>query len=229
MKRKYAGEWFEKVGMSSAVLKRYDGKYVKYDITGGDKVNFSSWINKNSMKPVEEYSNTVARMYEMLRQPILMAFTKSTNPSSIKKTNKAISVFNKISPKYEHVIGFVHTEVDKWPESRLRMFGVRSDMPFPQIAFHMQDSRVLTYPFDQEITKDSLMGWLDGAFKGEIQASYEKPQAVVGDTIFETLLNYTVPTTPDNYIENIFEEGIDTVMFLYSTESINEQQRNVAF
>ena len=40
MKRKNPG-WFEKVGYSSAVLKRYDGQYVKFDITSGDKVEYA--------------------------------------------------------------------------------------------------------------------------------------------------------------------------------------------
>jgi len=49
MKRKHV-DWFQKIGMSSAVLLRYDGLIVKLDITSGDKIEFSNWINKNSMK-----------------------------------------------------------------------------------------------------------------------------------------------------------------------------------
>jgi len=74
MKRKHV-DWFQRIGMSSAVLLRYDGHIIKLDITSGDKIDFANWINKNSMKSVEEFSTVVSRMYEMLRQPVLMLFT----------------------------------------------------------------------------------------------------------------------------------------------------------
>lgn len=149
MKRKYSGDWFEKVGYSVAVLKRYDGRYVKYDVTGGDKVNFSHWINKSTMKPVEEWSPAVSRLYEMLRQPTLMVFTNYDTPDKERESNRAVKIFEKISPKYEHVIGFVHTPIKIWSKARLRMFGIEDIVKTPQIAYNMMDSRVLVYPSDK--------------------------------------------------------------------------------
>lgn len=227
MKRKHP-DWFEKVGFSSLVLKRYDGRIVKFDITSGDKLEYANWINKSSMKPVEEYSNVVQRQYEMLRQPILMAFTDSSTKEGLRKTNSAIRVFEKIQPKYSHVIGFVHTDISKWADSRLKTYGISKKRPFPQLAFSMMDSRVLTYPQDQPIAKDDVMKWLDDAFVGKVQATYEKESEIV-DIELAKLLNYTINVTPETYVENVFEEGIDTLVFYYSSENINDQQRNVAF
>lgn len=61
----------------------------------------------------------------------------------------------------------------------MRQFGVDSSQPFPQIAFNMLDSRVLTYPHDNVITKDEVMKWLDDAFLGKVQASYKKKSVIV--------------------------------------------------
>lgn len=229
MKRKYSGDWFEKIGYSVAVLKRYDGKYIKYDITGGDKIKFVDWINKNTMKPVEEWSTDVSRMYEMLRQPVLLLFTSYETSEKEQQSNRAIKVFEKTSIKYAHVIGFVHTEIKIWSKERLRMFGIEDQSLTPQIAFNMMDSRVLVYPKENRVSKDELMAWLDGAFKGTVTASYIKPAVEIGDPELINLLNRTVITTPDNYVDTVFEEGVDTLLILYSSEKINNGMRNVAF
>jgi len=54
MKTKMGGNWFSQVAKSSVVLKRHDGRWVNFDLTSGDPINFTWWINKNSLKPVEE-------------------------------------------------------------------------------------------------------------------------------------------------------------------------------
>lgn len=62
------------------------------------------------------------------------------------------------------------------------------------------------------------MTWIDGAFKGTVTASYAKPIGEIGDPEIFNLMNMTAATTPDNYVENVFEEGIDVLLFLYSSE-----------
>lgn len=164
----------------------------------------------------------------MLRQPLLMVFTSTETKEDIRKTNNAIRVFEKTQIKYSHVIGFVHTDESLWAESKLKQFGISRKRPFPQIAFSMLDSRVLSYPADQPIAKDDLMKWLDDAFVGKVQASYQK-EGVVVDTQLEQLLNYTRTTTPETYVNDVFEEGMDTLVFYYSSEAVQDQQRNIAF
>lgn len=131
MKRKYSADWFERVGYTVAVLRRYDGKYIKFDITGGDKPNFAHWLNKASMKPVEEWSPDVSRLYEMLRQPMLMLFTNYDTKVKKIASNNAIKVYDKAAPKYEHVIGFVHSNINIWSKGRLRMFGIEDPNVVP--------------------------------------------------------------------------------------------------
>jgi len=60
--------------MSSLVLRRYDGTIKYHDITGDDHVNMAHWINKNTLKEVQELTNESYRIQELMRQPMFIAF-----------------------------------------------------------------------------------------------------------------------------------------------------------
>ena len=64
---KYGNKLFAHVSMSSMDLRRYDGALKVLDITGGDTVQFSPWINKQSLKEVEELDNESYRVQELAR------------------------------------------------------------------------------------------------------------------------------------------------------------------
>ena len=66
-KNKYGVKWFSSVALSSLVLKRYDGEFLYLDITSGDNRAFHYWINKNSLKEVDELMNESYKIYELLR------------------------------------------------------------------------------------------------------------------------------------------------------------------
>jgi hypothetical protein len=66
MKNKYGVKWFTTVAFSSLVLKRYDGEYFNFDITSGEEVSFHFFINKKSMKEVDELNNESYKIYELL-------------------------------------------------------------------------------------------------------------------------------------------------------------------
>jgi hypothetical protein len=51
----------------------------------------------------------------------------------------------------------------------------------------------------------------------------------VVDTQILELLKDTVEVTPETYIETVFEEGVDTIVFFFTTEQIIESMRNIAF
>jgi hypothetical protein len=54
---KHGPKLFPPVSMSSLVLRRYDGVLKVHDITGDDHVSAYQWINKQSLKEVEELDN----------------------------------------------------------------------------------------------------------------------------------------------------------------------------
>lgn len=53
--------------MTSLVMKRYDGDYLNFDITSGEDIAYHYWINKNSMKEVDELNGESYKIYELLR------------------------------------------------------------------------------------------------------------------------------------------------------------------
>jgi hypothetical protein len=61
-----AGPWgsrlFNPISMSSLVLRRYDGAIRVHDITGEDHISFQAWMNKQSLKEVEELTNESYRI-----------------------------------------------------------------------------------------------------------------------------------------------------------------------
>jgi hypothetical protein len=67
MKAKYSVKMFSSIAMSSLVLKRYDGELLNYDLTSEDHVFIHNWINKNTLKEVDELTNESYRIYELLR------------------------------------------------------------------------------------------------------------------------------------------------------------------
>ena len=80
LKLKHGVQWFESIGMSSLVLRRYNGDYEHYDITSEANVNFHFWINKNTMKLVDELTPEAYKIYELLRQPMFLTFVDFDDP-----------------------------------------------------------------------------------------------------------------------------------------------------
>jgi hypothetical protein len=74
MKAKYSVRWFSSIAMSSLVLKRYDGEFENYDLTSEEHVNIHVWINKRSIKNVDELNNENYAIYGLLRQPMFLLF-----------------------------------------------------------------------------------------------------------------------------------------------------------
>jgi hypothetical protein len=71
VKKMKASKWghrlFATVSMSSLVVRRYDGELKIHDITGDDHISFHYFINKNSVKEVEELNNESYRIMELIR------------------------------------------------------------------------------------------------------------------------------------------------------------------
>lgn len=108
MKSKYNIRMFSSVSMSSLVLKRYDGELIYYDLTSEDHMFAHNWINKKSLKEVDELTNESYRIYELLRQPTFLVFVDFEDPRYAKACDKAVEVIKKVAPKYSHFMGFFY-------------------------------------------------------------------------------------------------------------------------
>ena len=76
--------------MSSLVLKRYDGEVLFYDITGDDHIFIHNWINKHSLKDVEELTTESYKIQELLRQPMFLTFVDFEDPRYEKDCYQAV-------------------------------------------------------------------------------------------------------------------------------------------
>jgi hypothetical protein len=80
MKLKYTTRMFSSVALSSLVLRRYDGELVYYDLTSDEHLYSHTWINKNSVKEVDDLTPEAYRLYELLRQPMFFVFVDFEDP-----------------------------------------------------------------------------------------------------------------------------------------------------
>jgi len=80
MKHKYSVKMFSPIAMSSLVLKRYDGEIVNYDLTSSEHVFAHIWINKNSLKEVDELTTEAYKIYDLLRQAMFLTFVDFYHP-----------------------------------------------------------------------------------------------------------------------------------------------------
>ena len=90
LKYKYGVRFFEPIALSSLVLKRYDGEILTYDLTSEQNVQFSTWINKMSLKEVDELNNESYKIYELLRQPMFLTFVDFDDPRYSKACYEAV-------------------------------------------------------------------------------------------------------------------------------------------
>lgn len=108
IKAKYSTKMFTNIAMSSLVLKRYDGELENYDLTGDDHVHIHVWINKRSLKPVDELNTESYAIYGLLRQPTFFLFVDFNDPKYSKQCYKAVEVLKEVAPKFMHLMGFFY-------------------------------------------------------------------------------------------------------------------------
>ena len=107
MKNKNA-YWFDSTGLTSIVLKRYDGEFAYQDLSADNTV-FHHWVNKNSLKEVEDLTAETYKIQEQLRQPMLVLFVnfEHPDPKVQKASYHAREVMKQIAPKYNQFIGIM--------------------------------------------------------------------------------------------------------------------------
>lgn len=97
------------------------------------------------------------------------------------------------------------------------------------MAFNMIDNRVIPYPRGKVIEKKILFDWFDDIVKGKVAPKTENFSKEVVDTeIQQFLLNNTMIANRENYNDIVLQEGFDVVLFIYTTETIHNGQRNIA-
>jgi hypothetical protein len=105
-KANYGTLWFPEGAYSSIVLKRYDGRTFYHDLlTGNPPMGFMFWINKKSVRDTEEMNPDTFRIFEMIRQPIVVAFVdlKSQDKEVARESIKLVDeVLPEVAPAFFH-------------------------------------------------------------------------------------------------------------------------------
>jgi len=125
-------------------------------------------------------------------------------------------VFESIAPKYSQYIGLMYADTRRYAGKRM-MLGVTWD-DVPALAFSMTDNRILTYPREMPIEKDTLMSWIDDVFKGRVQASNTYEREVVDKEIGTRFLNNTMVASRENFTSIVLEEGYDVLLIVYTSQ-----------
>ena len=87
-------------GKSVCVLKRYDGKTIKLDLSS-QQVDFMSWISHTSLKPVEILDRETVDVQQSIGTSMLMLFVDTiSDPSNVGVSKAAIGVLENLAPKY---------------------------------------------------------------------------------------------------------------------------------
>jgi hypothetical protein len=225
---KYGPRLFFPISMSSLVLRRYDGILRVHDITGDDHVAPHHWINKFSLREIEELNTANYRISELIRQPMFLTFVDFEDPRYSRESYRAVEVMKEVAPKYSHLINFFYVNNTHFWQ-RKRVLGVTWD-ELPSMAFNMigDASKVIPYPRGAEISKKALFDFFDDLFTGRkgVGGAYQPPKdfsKVRNDTEIETyLLNNTILANRDTFNSLIYSEGYDVLLLLYTTEVIHE-------
>ena len=236
---KYGHTLFPEVGLSALVLRRYDGVFRIHDLNGDSFVSPALWVNKQSLREVEELHSESYRIMELLRQPMFLAFIDFVDPRWSSASHSAVQVLREVAPKYSHVLGFFYVNNTAFWQ-RKRVLGVTWD-ELPAMAFNFQGdaSRVMPYPRGREISKEAIFDFMDDLLTGRGgangKANYEKYTVAKdfsktrNDTEIETVyLKQTQLADRSTFASLVYSEGYDVLLLLYTTEVVHEGQRAVA-
>ena len=97
------------------------------------------------------------------------------------------------------------------------------------MAFNMVDQTVIPYPRGKEIKADVMFTWFDDLILGRDKspAEFKTDHRTVVDTeIYSEHLPNTAIVTRDNFTSYILEEGFDSMLLLYTTGEVSDNQRH---
>lgn len=122
------------------VVKRYDGKVFAHDLLGGNPtMGFMYWINKKSINNVEEMNTDTFRIFEMIRQPIVVAFVdmKSKDKKVAAESIKLVDeILPEVAPTFFHGLIFAYADNELYFKHRKLLGITHSKVPAISINNH---------------------------------------------------------------------------------------------
>ena len=91
-------EFFNEVGLSVMVLRRYDGELFKVNLADLSTNEYNWWITDKSSKPVDRQTVAIFQMSELAYMPVCTIYVSFADPEVSAKSSALINLFREIKP-----------------------------------------------------------------------------------------------------------------------------------
>ena len=149
---------FLDVGMSSIVLRRYDGVTFKENLAEMAPARYLWWVTVNSTKKVDRLTAGAYQLVESSRMPMINVFVDFSNPKVAQKSTDLIKVMEQLAPEFEERFKFFWTDEEEQLKQR-RILGVTWD-ELPAIALNSMEHVVFAFPQGESMDIETLRKWL---------------------------------------------------------------------
>jgi len=170
-KAKYGSTWFSDVTYTTLIVKRYDEQVFFFDyINGNPSITPHFWINKKSIKEVEQINQDTFRLFELIRQPIIIAFVDfNTEESKVRKNSIKLvdEVMKEVAPAFFHGAIFAYADNNEYFKYR-KIMGI-THSKVPAISINNNEQKVVPYPEDSDFSVKSFKSWVTKFMKGELK------------------------------------------------------------
>lgn len=193
----------------------------------GTPHDFHYWINRKSLFDMTEMTSATFKVFEMVRRPILIAFVdfehekKSIRDASI----KVVEILKKVAPTYFHGIIFAYANNLDYKHTR-KTLGITHNK-IPALSINSNEQRVTPFPEDVPLSKKGIHEWVDKYFRGELDDKREQ-FGEIEDFQIKYSLSGTLMLTRQAFIDQVYAEGTDYIVFVYSSAKENDIQRYIA-
>lgn len=185
-----------------------------------------NWVNRNSLDDVDQLSPDTYKIYEMLRLPMLLAFTDTESEFERykQKSLELLETLRGIAPRYHGVI-ITYIDGEKYSD-RKRQLGISWD-ELPAVGFNSNDGRAIAFPRTKEMTAKNLIKFIQKSMTGELKNTAPKGQPVNSDLL--DLLPNAERLDTESFVENVLEEGIDAFILIYQSDNAKSFEYAQAF
>lgn len=135
------------------------------------------------------------------------------------------NVLPKVAPAFFMGAVIAYADNTQYKHHR-KMLGVAGHKT-PALSINNNEQKVLPFPEDQELTEDNIAKWLSKFVQGKLAA-----KTMQFGEIIDAEIKYMMPEAEqlrhDNFVDKVYEQEQDALVFIYSSATEDEVQRMVA-
>lgn len=174
------------------------------------------------MKSVEKVDGDTFRIFEMIRQPIVIAFV-DLNAEDRKIARDSIQLVDKVleevAPAFYNGLIFAYADNNDFYGHR-KIMGI-THTRVPALSINNNESKVTPYPKDKEMNAQSIKTWLTKFLKGQLSYK-ESGFGEVIDVDIKYMLSTLKPLKRKEFSDICYEEGKDVFLYMYTSSKEDE-------